>query len=89
MKEKHVLPKAVEQLVLDIAEYIDDSRDGRKKKIAQENPAAWLVSMLERIKKDLPVVSATLHFTVARTSYDEYLKEAREKLSQSEAKAHS
>jgi hypothetical protein len=90
MKEKYVLPKAVEQLVLDIAKYLDErqrwaledkhSNTTRVKK----DPVAWLVSLLKQTKKNLPEVSAMLYSTVELTSFDGYLQEARKLIEESE-----
>jgi len=48
--------------------------------MVQEDPEAWLVSLLERIKKELPEVSATLYNTVDCAFYKERIVKARERL---------
>ena len=86
-----MLPKAVEQLVLDIAECLDNRRkkafgytDARNKKRAQGDPVALLVSLLQRIKETLPEGSITLHTPVDWAFYDEHIEKARELIEESE-----
>mgnify|MGYP001582996268 FL=1 len=82
-----MIPVAAEQLLLDIAEYRDKverrafgNKSGGNKEQVQENPVAYLVSMLLVIKKELPDISAMLSSTVRMASYDRYLEEAKKLL---------
>ena len=67
-----MLPKAVEQLVLEIAECLDKRReeafgykDGKYKAMAQENPEEWIIGVLEQVRDRLPEISSTLHSTIS------------------------
>ncbi len=75
-----MLSKATVQLVEEVMGYFGEER--REK--AREDPEACIVSMLTVIKNRLPKVYATLSQTIEMTTYDEYLKEAREKIEQAE-----
>ena len=70
-----MLPKAVEKIVLDIAERLDERERkafgdsplyGNTKALAQEDPEEWIIGVLEQIRDRLPEVSATLHDTITR-----------------------
>ena len=83
-----MLPKAVEQLVLDIAECLDERERkafgnsplyGNTKALAQEDPEEWLIGVLEQIQKRLPEVSATLHSTITSGAGKMVLRKQKER----------
>lgn len=74
----NMLSTATAQLVEEVFGSI--SEKARKK--AQQDPEVCLISLLTVIKKHLPHVYTTLRTTVEMAPYDDYLKEARQKLKQ-------
>ncbi len=74
-----MLSKPVEQLLLEVAAHYGD----RTEQVAKKDPEAYLVSILMRIKEDLPVVSSTLMDTIEMADYDGHLNEAKQLLSPS------
>jgi len=71
-----MLSKVTAQLVEEIMGHFGENQ--RKK--AHNDPEACLISMLTRIKEELPEVSATLYGSIQLTTCDDYLQEAREKI---------
>ena len=56
----------------------------KSREAARKDPEACLISMLTLIKEELPHTWATLRQSIQLTTYHCHLKEAREKLAQSE-----
>jgi len=55
-----MLSPKVQQLLQEVfGHFVEDDRQ-----LAQDDPERCLIKLLEKIKEDLPVVSATLEFTV-------------------------
>lgn len=73
-----MLSKATAQLVEEVSAHFGE----RVKKKARENPEAYLISMLQVIKEQLPESWATLEMTIEQAQFDENLDEARQKLTQ-------
>ncbi len=75
-----MLSKATAQLVEEVMGYFGE----KERQAAQKEPEACLVSMLTRIKEELPEVSAMLYSSIELATYDKYLQEARKKINQVE-----
>jgi hypothetical protein len=73
-----MLTKATAQLVEEVMGHFGE----KEKKKAQEDPEACIISMLTLIQKGLRSPSSTVFGTIQLTTYDGYLKEAREKMEQ-------
>lgn len=78
-----MLPKEIIDLLEEVFEYFGE----QEKKEAQKEPEVYLVSLLSKIKEDLPDVSAMLEFTVEEATYHSHLDEARAKLNLAKKKA--
>ena len=84
-----MLSKVTIQLLEEVMELIDERKmkafgpdaGGRKERV-KKDPEACLVVMLELIKKNLPYTSSTLSSSIDGATYEGYLKEAREKLTE-------
>lgn len=68
-----MLSRPTAQLVEEIFAHFGEEA----KQKAKEDPEAYLISMLLVIKKELPLVYATLRATIERARYESYLKEAK------------
>jgi hypothetical protein len=66
------------QLVQEVSAHFGE----RKRKLAERDPEACLVSLLTTIKERLPEVSATLSLTLQAGLYDEDVEKARKLLEQ-------
>lgn len=75
------------QLILDVRALVKSSP--KQDQRVQEDPEAWIVSLLEIIKKDLPRGWNTLRSPVGMASYEVYMDKAREKLQQAAQQASS
>ncbi len=68
------------QLIAEVCGFFDThdfSAGSRHADLARKDPEACVVSLLQNIKEDLPVISAILYHTVQRAAYEGDLKEAR------------
>lgn len=81
-----MLSEPVKQLVQEVfAEcYRRDATTGKEvRKEVEEDPEGYLLSLLMTIKEELPEVSAMLHFTVERASFEPNRTKARRLLERS------
>lgn len=76
-----MLSPTTAKLIQEVFGYIGE--EGRK--LAEKDPEACLVNLLQEIKKELPEVSATLRFAVEMATYDKDVEEARRQLEQEKA----
>ncbi|MDO8530227.1 MAG: hypothetical protein Q7S10_02365 [bacterium] len=65
-----------------LVEEIFGSFGNDTEKLAKEDPEACLVSMLTRIKEQLPNVCATLGLTIEFAAFNKDIKEAKRKIKQ-------
>lgn len=73
-----MLPKPTIELLCEIAAHFGPDRERK----ARKDPDAYLFSLLTLIKQELPHVYATLYQSIELATYDGYLKEARQKLTE-------
>lgn len=77
-----MLTKEITNLLEEVFEYFGEE----EKEEARKDPEVCLASLLMKIKEDLPDVASTLKWTVEKSTFFDYLDEARKKLNQKKKK---